>query len=121
MARRRHAEPAPGIVLPITPMLDMAFQLLTFFIFTYHPSALEGHMDLTLPAAGEAKAKDQKDVDPTKSSDTELELPSQITVVVKGDAQGLGEIGELLVQQPAGDVRMPDKEEGKSGKRVPNM
>src|SRR5205823_44660 len=70
MARRRMAEPAPEIVLPITPMLDMAFQLLTFFIFTYHPSALEGHMDLTLPAAGEAKAKDQKDIDP-KNSDTE--------------------------------------------------
>ena len=41
-----------GPELPITPMLDMAFQLLTFFIMTYRPSALEGHMDLTLPAAG---------------------------------------------------------------------
>ncbi len=32
-----------GIV--ITPMLDMSFQLLAFFIMTYHPSALEAHID----------------------------------------------------------------------------
>ncbi len=31
-----------GII--ITPMLDMAFQLLAFFVMTYHPSALEGHI-----------------------------------------------------------------------------
>lgn len=35
-----------GII--ITPMLDMAFQLMAFFIMTYHPSSLEGHFDLTL-------------------------------------------------------------------------
>ena len=27
-----------GPEIPITPMLDMAFQLLTFFILTYHPA-----------------------------------------------------------------------------------
>ena len=42
----------------ITPMLDMSFQLLAFFIIMFHPSALEGQMALNLPAAGEAKAKD---------------------------------------------------------------
>jgi biopolymer transport protein ExbD len=36
----------------ITPMLDMAFQLLAFFIMTYHPSTAEGAVDGTLlPAA----------------------------------------------------------------------
>lgn len=29
----------------ITPFLDMAFQILGFFVMTYHPSALEGHID----------------------------------------------------------------------------
>src|SRR5262245_55976659 len=31
--------------LIITPMLDMSFQILSFFVMTYHPSALEGHID----------------------------------------------------------------------------
>ena len=30
------------IEIPITPMLDMAFQLLTFFILTYHPAQPRG-------------------------------------------------------------------------------
>ena len=29
-----------SIEIPITPMLDMAFQLLTFFILTYHPTSV---------------------------------------------------------------------------------
>jgi len=43
----RNADPGGGVNLGliITPMLDMAFQLLSFFIMTYHPSALEGHID----------------------------------------------------------------------------
>ena len=35
----------PNLNPIITPMLDMAFQLMAFFIMTYHPSALEGHID----------------------------------------------------------------------------
>jgi hypothetical protein len=48
MAHRRvHEEEDPGINLGsvITPMLDMSFQLLAFFIMIYHPSALEVPID----------------------------------------------------------------------------
>ena len=34
---RRSAQAPVEVDIPVTPMLDMAFQLLTFFIFTYHP------------------------------------------------------------------------------------
>src|SRR5207245_5733409 len=86
--RKRKGDPGPEVELPITPMLDMAFQLLTFFIFTYHPSALEVQMELSLPATGEARAKDVKDVDPTKASDGEIEEPSQVTVIAKTQLDG---------------------------------
>jgi len=32
--------------LPITPMLDMSFQLLAFFIFTFRPAPVEGQFSL---------------------------------------------------------------------------
>lgn len=35
--------------LPITPMLDMSFQLLAFFIMTFKPADPEGQMLLALP------------------------------------------------------------------------
>ena len=38
------------ITLPITPMLDMTFQLLFFFIINFHPADLEGQMDMALPS-----------------------------------------------------------------------
>lgn len=82
MSRRRKGEAGPEVDLPVTPMLDMAFQLLTFFIFTYHPSAMEGQMELTLPGGGEAKAKDMKDVDPNSVSDPDIDSNTQVTVKV---------------------------------------
>jgi biopolymer transport protein ExbD len=36
------------IEIPITPMLDMAFQLLTFFILTYRPAPTEGQFSMNL-------------------------------------------------------------------------
>jgi len=38
--------------LPITPMLDMSFQLLSFFVITYKPATLEGQLSLMLPKPG---------------------------------------------------------------------
>jgi biopolymer transport protein ExbD len=40
------------VEMQITPMLDMAFQLLTFFILTYQPAPTEGQFSMNLiPAA----------------------------------------------------------------------
>ena len=38
--------------LPITPMLDMTFQLLAFFIFTFRPQAAEAKIALAFPRDG---------------------------------------------------------------------
>src|SRR5205807_5701338 len=80
--KRRKKDAGPEIELPITPMLDMAFQLLTFFIFTYHPSALEGQIEMDLPMADAAKAPNQAEAQPTET-DTEVPTPSDLTVIVK--------------------------------------
>lgn len=107
--RKRQGSPELEVTLPITPMLDMTFQLLTFFIFTYHPSAIEGQMEFSLPASGEARARTEADVDPNKPSETELALKSQITVVIKAVRDGIndGTVSAVVVQTPSGesDVR----------------
>jgi biopolymer transport protein ExbD len=91
--------------LPITPMLDMTFQLFAFFVFTYSPQSLEGKMDFSLPAAGEFKAQRPEDVDPTKS-DTSVELESDLSVEIKtvksGDTKG--NISQILVKQRDSDT-----------------
>ena len=71
------------VELPIVPFLDMSFQILFFFIMNYHPSALEGQMDLSLPAAGEARAQSIEQVDPNNVPDTEIEMKSELTVVIR--------------------------------------
>lgn len=58
MLRRRHrmqdtpTEPD----LPITPMLDMSFQLMAFFILTFKPGPTEGQLALMLPREGNTAA-----------------------------------------------------------------
>ncbi len=45
--RRRRAQ--AGVELNLAAMLDMAFQLLTFFILTFKPGPVEAQIDLLLP------------------------------------------------------------------------
>src|SRR3954465_5993806 len=52
LAHKKKKRKEENIEIPITPMLDMAFQLLTFFILTYHPMPSEGQFVMNLmPAA----------------------------------------------------------------------
>jgi biopolymer transport protein ExbD len=95
---KRKGNPGVEVELPITPMLDMTFQLLFFFIVTFNPQSMEGQLDFTLPAQGDYKAKDMAMVDPTKA-DTEIELPSDLTVRVESPTAGnKGDIGRILVK-----------------------
>ena len=58
MKRKKKWQPDGGVDLGIiiTPMLDMAFQLLAFFIMTYQPSPSEAALDGSLlPAAHDQK------------------------------------------------------------------
>jgi biopolymer transport protein ExbD len=88
MAHPRALRDASEVLLPIPSFLDMAFQILAFFIFTYNPASLEGQIEMAMPATGDARAQDQQEADPTKVPDTGLELTSELTVTLTtgGDA-----------------------------------
>jgi biopolymer transport protein ExbD len=75
-------------------MLDMAFQLLTFFILTYHPMPSEGQFSLTMmPAAPATDFRAQATAEPTTPNES---LPAALrtlpTVLRAGEAGRLGRV-----------------------------
>jgi biopolymer transport protein ExbD len=105
MTTRRKTEAGPEPTLPVTPMLDMAFQLLAFFVMTYHPSDLEGQMELSLPSESVAKAKSADEVKQDAATDKDpLELPADLTVIVRTQRDNVnnGLISGMTLQAEAG-------------------
>jgi biopolymer transport protein ExbD len=64
------------VELPITPMLDMAFQLLTFFILTYQPAPTEGQFAMNLLPA--APALDMNAPAPSEAPTGPTDLPAAV-------------------------------------------
>jgi len=68
--KRRRSKSDEEVTLNLAAMLDMAFQLLTFFILTFKPAPVEGQISLRMPppqplananATKQAGATDSKD------------------------------------------------------------
>jgi biopolymer transport protein ExbD len=92
---RRRAEAESKVTLPITPMLDMTFQLLFFFIMNFNPADLEGQMDMSLPSdevkAADKNAKPDPKAQPDKKA---VDFPSDLTIKVRTQ-QGEGSEGGI--------------------------
>lgn len=88
MLFRRNNEAGLEIEIPITPMLDMAFQLLVFFIFTYHPSEMEGLMEMAMKGNA-GIAPPPRMVDPEPGED-------QTSVVIRVRTQQGPEAGGIV-------------------------
>jgi biopolymer transport protein ExbD len=48
VSERKKIQKSEEPEIPVTPMLDMAFQLLTFFVLTYRPAPSEGQFIMNL-------------------------------------------------------------------------
>jgi biopolymer transport protein ExbD len=114
MHDRSKGDAESRVVLPITPMLDMTFQLLFFFIVNFNPADLEGQIDMALPS--EAKqAHNQKDVKPDQQPDKEaLDFPADLTVEVRTqfDERSQGGISALFVRDLSGKAENVNGLEG---------
>jgi len=90
------------IEIPVTPMLDMAFQLLTFFILTYHPMPSEGQFVMNLMP--EAPATDFRAQAPAETAATNPDIPAALrtlpTMLRAGEGGTLGRVtlGEINVE-----------------------
>jgi biopolymer transport protein ExbD len=99
MARRILDTTSGGVDLGIiiTPMLDMAFQLLAFFIMTYNPPAREASVEgQLLPPSKSSPAKVGKD----QKSLPDLTAPGNLTLVVRAVPAGKMRDPTLVAGQP---------------------
>jgi biopolymer transport protein ExbD len=107
MSFRNRSKPAnpSKIVLPITPMLDMTFQLLFFFIVNFRvaPSTIEGQLEMALPTENVTARPDVKP-DPMKGDDPQLDFPSDVTVKVRTQLDNIndGAISALAIRNTEG-------------------
>ena len=85
------------------PMLDMAFQLLAFFILTFKSPSAETHVDLDLPATPAAlPARSEGRAQPRKSRRVDTDLENDL--LVRAEADDLGDLKALRL----GEATVPD-------------
>ena len=102
MSRRRKRRRSEGAVeLNLAAMLDMAFQLLTFFILTFRPAPVEGQISLRMPPARPVTpVKDAVQAGDNAANNNPVQgLNSLVISVIPNAAGGIGSmaIGEGAV------------------------
>ena len=73
--KRKKKKGSENVELNLAAMLDMAFQLLAFFILTFKPAPIEGQINLKLPPpkpvagapGGQAPGENDKNKNPVQS------------------------------------------------------
>ena len=97
--RRSHSE----VELNLAAMLDMAFQLLTFFILTFKPAPVEGQISLRLPPPqAVVVAKDAQKAGQDTTNTNPVQGVTTLTISVFADSQ-TGAIKSLGV----GETQVP--------------
>ena len=92
-----------SIQFPVTPMLDMAFQLLAFFVLTFQSPTTETRLDLylpTTPIALPGASTGQARTSPPKRFDLDLEND----LLIRARADDLGDLKSLKL----GDAMLAD-------------
>jgi biopolymer transport protein ExbD len=112
MSRKKKHRSLSDVEMNITAMLDMAFQLLSFFILTFKPAPVEGQISLRLPPplavnnpnAAKPPGQDTSNSDAPKGVDT-------LTVSVI--TQGGGAPSYLVGERPVLTIAALEGELGK--------
>lgn len=88
MGRRRKRRIQSDVELNLAAMLDMAFQLLTFFILTFRPAPIEGQISLRLPPPqAVVVAKDAQTAGQDTSNTNPIQGVNTLTISVFANPQ----------------------------------
>lgn len=103
MRRRRHLE--GDVQLNMAAMLDMAFQLLAFFILTYSPGKVEGCISIRMPPATPVTKPDMSGGAENPADATTIAGAVSLQITVTDNKRG--GIGEIRVAEhkPVTDFR----------------
>ncbi|MFM7594481.1 MAG: ExbD/TolR family protein [Isosphaeraceae bacterium] len=92
MKIRKSGSAESKVNLEMTPMIDVVFQLLIFFMFTFKIVTVEGEFAITMPAAEQGSAA------PTSENITALpDIQVQLLAGANGDLAGI-QVGETNVK-----------------------
>ncbi|MDG3002492.1 ExbD/TolR family protein [Paludisphaera mucosa] len=100
--RRYRPGPPDDVYFPVAPMLDMAFQLLAFFILTFRPPTAETHIDLHLPTTPAALPSAPRGMARPTSRTVDVDLEND--VLIRAEADDLGDLKSLRL----GEAAVPD-------------
>jgi biopolymer transport protein ExbD len=92
--RRRLSRSQADVELNLASMLDMAFQLLSFFILTFRPSPIEGQLSLHLPPAAVTNVQPER---PDVAEAAEAGGTTAKTLEVSVFADGAGDVSRVQV------------------------
>jgi biopolymer transport protein ExbD len=99
----RHRGAPIEVQFPVTPMLDMAFQLMAFFVLTFQAPTSETRLDLylpTTPAALPGSAQGRA----TEGSARKVDLDLENDLIIRARADDLGDLKSLALN----DSPVPD-------------
>ncbi|MBX3441918.1 MAG: biopolymer transporter ExbD [Planctomyces sp.] len=106
LKRRHKRRNSEAVELNLTAMLDMAFQLLAFFILTFRPDPPEGQLNLRLPPPQPVAVAGARPVGANESVDA---LAGVESLIISAFATPAGEIESLAVGEGAvGNLRALD-------------
>jgi biopolymer transport protein ExbD len=89
MARKR--KPVGSVDIDMTPMIDVTFQLITFFMFTLNFSEAVQDQRVQLPTSQVAKPVENSDIEPLT-----LQLMDDGRVIYNGEPVALVALGDYL-------------------------
>jgi biopolymer transport protein ExbD len=97
MSRVKKKPGQDEVQLNLAAMLDMAFQLLTFFILTFKPGPVEGRVDLRMPPPQAIGPVDQLRPPPGPKVENKNLTPNLNTLTITAFAKPDGSLASLAV------------------------
>ncbi len=95
------------VELNVAAMLDMAFQLLAFFILTFKPSPIESQIMMRLPADKPVTQAPSNQVSVTDDVEEGLVVPISIYSTPEGEVEKLL-VGQRVISAPTVDELMSE-------------